>query len=221
MSRTALIAGASGLVGSHCLRLLLAEPAYDRVVALGRRRVALTHAKLHQQIVDFARLADIAEPPRIDDAFCCLGTTMRRAGSRGAFRRVDLTYVHELARFAVRGGAMRFLLVSSMGADPGARNFYTRVKGEAEAAVRATVGPGALLFRPSLLMGRRAEVRMGERAGIALSRALGFLFVGPLRRYRPIAAETVARAMLRVALEGHGGPRVYRSDEIAALGASR
>jgi uncharacterized protein YbjT (DUF2867 family) len=219
MTRTALIAGATGLVGGHCLRLLLDEPAYTRVIALGRRAPHRPHPKLEQRVVDFARLSALADPPPADDAFCCLGTTLRRAGSREAFRRVDLTYVREFTRFAVERGAQRVLLVSALGADPGARNFYSRVKGEAEIAVREVAGAGAHLFRPSLLVGQRAEVRLGERAGIALSRALRFLFVGPLRRYVPIAAESVARAMVRVALDGRSGPRAYRSDEIATLGA--
>jgi uncharacterized protein YbjT (DUF2867 family) len=139
--------------------------------------------------------------------------------ARRPARRDLAEEVREFTRFAVERGAQRVLLVSALGADPGARNFYSRVKGEAEIAVREVAGAGAHLFRPSLLVGQRAEVRLGERAGIALSRALRFLFVGPLRRYVPIAAESVARAMVRVALDGRAGPRAYRSDEIATLGA--
>jgi uncharacterized protein YbjT (DUF2867 family) len=217
VGRTALIAGASGLVGSHCLRLLLDEPAYERVIALARRALPLEHPKLEQRVVDFDRLANLPDPARADDAYCCLGSTIRRAGSQQAFRRVDLTYVVDFARLATRGGGARFLLISALGADPRSRVFYSRVKGEAEAAVRQVMGAGTYIFRPSLLTGARTEVRLGERIGIPLARAVSFVLVGPLRPYRPIAAETVARAMVRVALEGGPGPRVYRSDQIVRL----
>jgi len=120
-ARSALVAGASGLVGSHVLRLLLAEPAYERVTALVRRELPQRHPNLVQRVVDFDRLAELGDFPRVDDVFCCLGSTIRRAGSQEAFRRVDFTYVHALARVASRHRAARFLLVSSLGAAPGSR----------------------------------------------------------------------------------------------------
>ena len=217
MSRTALLAGASGLVGSHALRLLLAEPRYERVTTLVRRGLPLEQPRLEQRVIDFDRLAQLVDFPRVDDVFCCLGTTMRRAGSREAFRQVDFTYVVELARMAARHRAARFLVVSALGADPQSRIFYNRVKGEMETAVRRELAD-VHVFRPSLLTGERGESRPAERAGITLFGALAVLLVGPLRRYRPVAAEAVARAMVRVALERTPGPRVYLSDEIARLG---
>ena len=220
-SRAALVAGASGLVGSHCLRLLLAEPAYQRVTALVRRELPLRHPKLVQRVVDFDRLAELGDFPRVDDVFCCLGSTIRRAGSQEAFRRVDFTYVHELAHVASRYRAARFLLVSSLGADPRSRVFYSRVKGEVEEAVRRVAFEGVHVFRPSLLTGTRTEPRLGERIGIVVAAVLSPLMIGPLRPYRPIRAETVARAMIRVALEGQRGTHVYRSDEIARLATRR
>lgn len=220
-ARTALVAGASGLVGSHVLRLLLAEPAYERVTALVRRELPQRHPKLVQRVADFDRLAELGDFPRVDDVFCCLGSTIRRAGSQEAFRRVDFTYVHALARLASRHRAARFLLVSSLGADPRSRVFYSRVKGEVEEAVRRVPFESVHVFRPSLLTGERAEHRLGERVGIVVAAILSPLLIGPLRPYRPISAETVARAMIRVALEGRRGTHVYRSDEIARLGAHR
>ena len=219
--RTALLAGATGLVGGHCLELLLEDDAWEQVVVLGRREIGTTHRKLVQRVVDFDRLAELGDVPRVDDVFCCLGTTMKRAGSEAAFRRVDLTYVHELARLASRQRAGQFLLVSALGADPHSRVFYYRVKGEVEEAVRKLPFDGVHIFRPSLLLGERRESRPGERLAILAGRALGFMFVGPLGRYRPIAARAVAAAMIRIAKDAARGVHVYESDRIRALAATR
>src|SRR6266705_3587657 len=193
-SRTALVAGASGLVGSRVLRLLLEDPAYARVTVLARRELPLSHKKLEQRVVSFDRLAQIADFPRVHDVFCCLGTTMKQAGSPDAFRKVDFTYVVELARVAVRHRASQFLVVTAVGADPQSRILYSRVKGEAEEAVRRLQFEGMQIFRPSMLV--------------------AWAFVGPLSRYRPIKAETVARAMVRVAREAPRGTHVYESEDI-------
>ena len=217
-SRTALVAGGSGLVGGHVLRQLLEDPDYDRVTALTRRNLALTHKKLVQRVVDFDQLALVGDFPRVHDVFCCLGTTIRQAGSQDAFRKVDLTYVAELGRMAVRHRASQFLLVTALGADPSSRMFYNRVKGEAEAAVRRLQFDGIQIFRPSLLLGARAQRRPAEWIAQVLSPLLGWMLVGPLARYRPIKAATVARAMVRIAREAPRGPHVYESDAIRRLG---
>ena len=218
-SRTALVAGASGLVGSRVLRLLLEDPAYARVTVLARRELPLSHKKLEQRVVSFDRLAQIADFPRVHDVFCCLGTTMKQAGSPAAFRRVDCTYVVELARVAVRHRASQFLVVTALGADPRSRIFYGRVKGEAEEALRRLQFEGIQIFRPSWLVGARAKGRPIERMAGLLSPLVAWAFVGPLARYRPIKAEAVARAMVRVAREAPPGTRIYESEEIGRLGA--
>jgi uncharacterized protein YbjT (DUF2867 family) len=221
MSRTALVAGASGLVGGHLLQLLLADGAYARVVTLARRDLAVRHAKLEQRVVDFGTLDAFADMPRTDDVFCCLGTTIKAAGSRAAFRRVDHDYVLGLARAGLRAGARQFLLVSALGADPASRIFYSRVKGETEAALRQLPYEGIQIFRPSFLMGDRAEVRLAERLGIPLARALAPLLVGRLRRYRPIHAAAVGRAMVQIAKEAPRGPNVFEYDGVIAAALSR
>ena len=212
--RTALLAGASGLVGGHCLRLLLAEPTYGRVIALGRRALPLQHPKLEQKLVDFAHIADLV--PRVDDVYCCLGTTIKKAGSQAAFRRVDHDYVVALAQAAKQAGARRFLLVSSLGANSRSRIFYSRVKGEAERDVSAVPFKAVHIFRPSLLLGERAESRPLERLGSVAFGALAPLLAGPLRPYRAIPAETVARAMVRAALGEATGVRIHYYDEMTA-----
>ncbi|HEX9704264.1 MAG TPA: oxidoreductase [Gemmatimonadales bacterium] len=216
--RTALVAGATGLVGGHILRLLLEDAAYERVTALVRRGLPVSHRKLVQREIDFDLLRDLAATSRVNDVFCALGTTMRQAGSRDAFYKVDFTYVTELARLASNQRASQFLMVSSLGANPRSRVFYNRVKGEAEEAVQRLRFDAIHLFRPSLLVGDRKEFRPAERLGIVLARLVTPVLVGPLRPYRPIHAETVARAMVRAAREGRRGVHVYRSDKIQALG---
>jgi len=217
VARTALVAGASGLVGSHLLRLLLESPAYDRVTVLVRRELPLAHKKLTQRLIDFDRLAQVADFPRVHDVFCCLGTTRKQAGSPDAFRKVDFTYVVELARMAVRHRATQFLVVTSLGADPRSRVFYSRVKGETEAAVRRLQFDGILIFRPSLLLGLRSERRPAEWLAAVASPLVSWALVGPLARYRPIRAAAVARAMVRVAGEAPRGAHVYESSEIRRL----
>jgi uncharacterized protein YbjT (DUF2867 family) len=219
VAKTALLAGASGLVGTQCLTRLLAAPAYDRVVALVRRPLPQTDPKLEQRITDFDRLGAAGQPfPTADDVFCCLGTTMKRAGSEEAFRKVDFTMVVALAAQALQHGAHQFLLVSSLGANPRSRIFYNRVKGETEAAVGRLPFEGRQIFRPSLLAGDRPEHRPAERAGLVVMRAIAPAMIGPLSRFRPIEAGVVAGAMIEVARRAPKGLNLYESEAIARLG---
>jgi uncharacterized protein YbjT (DUF2867 family) len=217
---TAFIAGASGLVGRSLLDQLLAAPEYDRVVALGRRKLEdVSHARLQQVTVDFAALDGAVADLPCDDAFCCLGTTIRRAGSREAFRAVDHAAVLAFAWAAKRLGARRFFVVTALGADPESRVFYNRVKGETEMALEVLGFETLAIFRPSLLIGKRRELRPGERVMIPVFWLAEPLLVGRLRKYRAIRAEVVARAMLRCSFgRGGQGLLVFPSDEIQDLG---
>ena len=210
MPRTALLAGASGLIGSFLLRRLLDSSAYARVTVWARRPLQASHLKLTVEIVDFAQIED--RRVQAEDVFCCLGTTIKQAGTREAFRRVDHDYPVALARAAARDGVQRFLVVSALGANPRSGVFYNRVKGDMEAAVRAAGIPKTSLFRPSLLAGPRAEERMGEKIGLVVGSVLGPL----LGKYRPIHGDIVAAAMLKAAAEALPG-LVYESNEIRAL----
>ncbi len=216
--RTALVAGGTGLVGGHCLTQLLDVPAYDRVIAIGRRELHRQHPKLEQRLIDFDRLGAVGtEFPAADDVFCCLGTTMKRAGSQEAFRQVDFVYVVGLASQALQHGAKQFLLVSAVGANPKSPMFYSQVKGEAEEAVTRLPFAGRYVVRPSLLAGDRPEHRPAERFGLAVASGVSLALVGPLRKYRPIRAATVAKAMVRLAIQAPGGVRIYESDEVEQL----
>lgn len=215
---TAAVLGGTGLVGSELLELLLGDPRYERVVAIGRRKLKRRHPKLSSEKIDFERMQDFAHLFRADDVFCSLGTTLAAAGSADGFRRVDHDYVVEAARLAAEQQAEQFLLVSALGADPSSRVFYNRVKGEAETAVKHCPFRALWILRPSLLRGDRAEVRMGEKLADLASRPLSFMFVGPLRRYRPVEARDVATALVKLAAaEGTGG--VIESEEIPAIAA--
>lgn len=216
MSRTAAVVGATGLVGGRCLARLLDDPAWVRVRVLTRRPTGVAHPKLEETVdpLDPDRLAQASAALACDDLFCCLGTTIKAAGSRAAFRRVDHDLVVAVARLARQGGARRAALVSSVGADPRSWSFYLRTKGEAEREVAVAGFECLELLRPSFLVGQRAERRPGEALGVAASSALAGLLVGPTRRYRPIEADLVAAAMI-TALK-RGAPGVHRR-EFAAL----
>ncbi len=209
MQRTALLAGATGLIGSALLPLLLADARYAKVVAVGRRPVALAHPKLVQVVTELSELKAVRPQLVADDVFCCLGTTRRQAGSKEVFYQVDFSYVVALAALAASNFTEQFLVVSSLGADASSRVYYSRVKGEMEDAVRALPFRALHIFRPSLLLGERARPRLGERlaeAALALARPL---LRGGWAKYRPVAAGAVARAMLQAAKSDATGVQIH------------
>lgn len=218
---TALIAGATGLVGSAIARELAGRLGF-RATALVRRPAPALPAAIEQIVCDFARLDDLAPVPGVSTVFCALGTTIAKAGSKDAFRAVDYDAVLALGRFGKRSGARRFLLVSSVGASLWSANFYLRVKAETERDLAALEYDSLDIFRPSFLLGRREEARAGEAAGIAMARMIGPLLAGPLEKYRAIEAATVARAMVEAAVRADGRPRssapaIHHYREMVAL----
>lgn len=214
--RTALLVGATGLVGGHCLERLLAEPAYTTVTVLARRSSGHREKRLDERVVDFGALT-AADVPPVDDVYCALGTTMAKAGSKEAFRLVDHDHVLTVAELARAAGATRFALVSSIGADPDARAFYLRVKGETERDLGGLGYDCLEVFRPSGLLGERVDRRLAEKLSIPLLRVVSGALVGPLRPYRAVGAGTVARAMVAALLAGEKGIRVRTHDDIQAL----
>jgi uncharacterized protein YbjT (DUF2867 family) len=218
--RRAIVAGASGLVGGHLVRRLLADETWSAVTLLVRRELPLAHPKLTQRVVDFT---DLPRLSAADDLFCALGTTIAKAGSREAFRAVDFDAVVGFAQAGLRAGAKQILLVSSLGADYAARTFYSRVKGETERAVATLPFDSVQIFRPSLLLGERSELRRGERLAAVLLKPLTWFAPGPLARLRPIAADTVAAAMVEVARTAGRSVAIYQSEgirQVAEDGAS-
>ena len=199
--RTAVVAGATGLVGRELIIRLLRARRYARVVALTRRPLTLTDSRLAVVDAAYDRLPTLLSPVTGEDApvdvFCCLGTTIRAAGSEQAFRRVDHDYVLALGRWARTVRAHRMVVISSLGADAGSRVFYNRVKGEMERDLAALGLASLVIVRPSLLAGEREEFRVGERLALIATRPLRALLPA---RVRPIAAADVAQSMLNAAL---------------------
>lgn len=216
-NRNALLTGATGLIGSHCLEMLLSSTAYERVITLSRRPPEIDHEKLDHHVVSFDRLVDYRKFIIGQDVFCCLGTTMKKAGSKEAFRKVDFSYPFEVARYALENGAEQYLLVSSIGADKHSVAFYSRVKGKVEEAIGNLPYDGVHIFRPSLLKGDRQEQRRGEQMVDAIFTKFDFLWCGPLKDLRPIEARTVAAAMIAAALGPARGLNVYSPSEIRML----
>jgi uncharacterized protein YbjT (DUF2867 family) len=208
--RQVLLAGATGLVGGECLDLLAADGTVSGITALVRRpprestRLA---GKVRFAKADFDHLDRQAELFSVDQVICALGTTIKRAGTREAFRRVDFGYPLAIARLALAQGARHFLLVTALGADPKARVFYSRVKGELEEAVLALGYPAVTIVRPSLLLGTRDEFRLGEEVAKRLAWATP-------QKYRPVQARDVAAALVAAAREDRPGRHWIESVEI-------
>ncbi|MBB4127608.1 uncharacterized protein YbjT (DUF2867 family) [Xanthomonas translucens] len=206
-----LLAGATGLVGSHVLAQLLAAPECSAVVAPTRRALDVVHAKLDNPLVDFEQLPAQAPWWHADAAICALGTTMKQAGSREAFRRVDHAYPLTIARLARQHGANAFALNSALGADPRSRVFYNRVKGELERDLQALGYPSLALVRPGLIGGARAQPRAAERLAGTLLHVLGPLLPP---RYRINPAGRVAAALVDSALRPQPGCHVIGSERL-------
>lgn len=211
--RSVMLLGATGLVGSEILSLLRGDPGVDRIVVLARRPFnAPADSRIQLEVVDFDSLASRADLFSVDQIFCALGTTIKQAGSQAAFRRVDLEYPLVAARLGVEHGATHFLVVTAVGASATSRVFYSRVKGELEDALRTLAYRSITIARPSLLLGDRAEHRLGEELG----KRFGWLAPG---RYRPVSARAVAVALVTAAREDLPGMRIIESEEIRRLAA--
>jgi uncharacterized protein YbjT (DUF2867 family) len=206
--RVALVAGGTGLVGSQLLQLLVSDSRYDKVKCLTRRAVPVSHPKIETIITDGSNLKDFSEELKADDVFCCLGTTMKKAKSKEAFKKVDFDYPLSMATIAKEKGAAQFLLISSLGADAKSSVFYNRVKGEVEQSITATGFKALHIFRPSLLLGARSEERSGEDGAKLFFKIFGFLVPA---KYKAIDAGKVARAMLAMAKNESEGKFIHES----------
>lgn len=217
-NHSALIVGATGLVGSYLLNKLCEDPYYYTVYVLTRRPLTHQYEKVKEVIINFDELNE-ADIPEVDDVFCCLGTTMKKAGSKSAFRKVDYHYPVRIARLAHKKGAKQFFLVSAMGADKESLFFYNRIKGEVEESVAKVGFPAIHILRPSMLLGQREEKRVGEKIGQVVMQGMAPVMIGALKKYRPIEGNAVAQAMLNVAKKDLHGPYIFESDKIKVLAA--
>lgn len=209
--KTAIIAGASGLIGSSLYKMLLEAPQYDCVHLLVRKNIDVVHPKLVQHVVDFEKLHDQPIEFQVDDAFCTLGTTITKAGSKTAFIRVDHDYVISFAEIALAAGASGFYLVSSMGANPASNIFYNKVKGLVEEDLKMLEFPRLGIFRPSLLLGPRVEKRSGEKFASWMMKALDFMIPA---KYKAIHVDQVALRMVEAASRSEKEIFVFESDKL-------
>jgi uncharacterized protein YbjT (DUF2867 family) len=217
MAIKAIIAGASGLIGSNLLNILLQQPEYDEVLILVRKELPIQHEKLTQLIINFDRLANYSKAITGHAVFCCLGSTRKKTPDLNDYRKVDHDYPLQLAQIAYKNGISQYHLVSAIGANAGSSNFYTKMKGEVEEDIKKIGLPGLYIYQPSFLTGERKENRLAERLLSPIMKVINPLLIGNLKKYRSIPAATVAMAMYKQSLKNEEGSFIYPSDKIKQL----
>lgn len=217
--QTAVVIGATGLIGGHVVEELLADEHFDKVVVLVRKEYALQHPRLIVRIVDFNNPADYKNKLGTGNAiFSCIGTTQKKVnGDRDAYKKIDFDIPVTAAKFGKEAGFDTFLLVSAVGANAKSSNFYLRLKGEVDEAVSSFGINAVHIFRPSMLLGKRGEYRFGEKLMQAVMKGIDFMFIRSMRKYKSIQATTVAKAMVAAAKNSQPGDHVYQYDEMMAL----
>ncbi len=211
---TVLILGATGLVGAKCVQHSLADTRIERVIAVTRRPMDISHPKLTNLIVDYEHLEDYAIEMQADAVLSALGTTLKQAGSPSKFRRVDYDYQLRTAEIAKKNGTKTFVLLSSGGADARSLLLYTKVKGEIEDAIAKLGFDRLAILRPSLLLGERQGHRPAEAMATWVSDKLSFVFTGALKRFKPIEGDIVAKAMINAVQKPYTGVRLVENLEI-------
>ena len=217
MHQTAVVLGATGLTGSSLVTLLLHDNRFSKVKVLLRKPTLKQRPGLEPIIVDFDDQESLTAALQGDVVFCCIGTTIAKAGSQEKFREVDFNIPLRCAVIAHQNNIPQFVLMSSIGANINSRNFYQRTKGEIERAIEALGFPALQIFRPSVLLGRRQELRLGELIVALLIPVFYFFLQGSWRKYRPIKAVNVAKAMINAVINTPSGTHVYESDAIKEL----
>lgn len=211
--KTALLAGATGLVGSCVLDVLVASDQYQTIHVAGRTAPKQQSSKIIFHRMELDELASLSVDA-VDDVFCALGTTIKKAGSQQAFRAVDFDAVVELGQWAKRVQAKHFAVVSSIGANARSNNFYLRTKGQMEHRLKQLGLESLVIVRPSLLQGKRNEFRMAEKMGEYIFKVFGPLMVGALKKYRPITAQKVANAMVALCESKFGDIYIEESNDL-------
>lgn len=201
MKKKALLIGASGLVGSLCLKRLLEDDYYSSIIVLSRKNLDLRDEKLFVYITSFENIEDTCKDIKVDDIFSCLGTTIKKAGSKEEFYKVDHSYVLNTAKILLKNGAKQFLLVSSLGANSSSSFFYNKVKGNIEDDLIKLKFGSLKIFRPSVLLGERKEKRLAEDIFKIISENLSFLFISKLKKYKGTKAKDLVSCMIKTAKE--------------------
>ena len=215
--KTALIIGSTGLIGSTLLKQLLNNKEYSKVIAFSKRKTGVQHPKFTEEIIDFDKPESYESLVKGDDFFCTIGTTIKKAGSKEVFKKVDFEYPKQFATIALKNGVKQFLIISSMGADKDSNSFYLKTKGSIEDFLKQSAFESVAVLRPSILLGNRDEFRLGEKIGGFVMKAFSFLLVGKLKNYKPIESATVAKALEIIALKNTTGFTVYNSAAIEEI----
>jgi len=214
MARRAIIIGASGLIGSKLLNLLLDSRDYDGVVSLARKKLQKNHAKLKQEIVKFDQPETYLKFVAGDVLFCCLGTTQKQTPDKEEYYKIDHDYPVNMARAALDNGVKEFHFVSAIGADVTSSNFYLKTKGEAERDLKKVGLRTLLIYQPSLLTGRTRKKRLGERVFAVIMKVINPFLMGGLKKYKSIEGAAVASAIYNQSLKDKKGVFVYTTDKI-------
>lgn len=212
INKKAIVLGATGLVGSHVLNMLLDDERYSTVKVFHRRLTGIKHNKLEEHVIDFDNIGTWSDQLTGDELYSAIGTTIKKAGSKEAQYKIDVTYPFEAAKAAAANGLKKYSLVSSAGADKKSGLFYLRIKGELDDAVSELPFDRITIMRPSILDGDRKEIRPGERFGLAAMRIAGK--IPCLKKYRPIPAEQVARAMIKSLQADADGCFIFEPNEV-------
>mgnify|MGYP002868559259 FL=1 len=212
--RTALVVGGTGLVGGHLVDQLVRSDDYSVITVLVRQASFDSSPRLKEKVFDFKDEKSLTHLEPAQHVFCCLGTTIKKAGSKQAFRFVDCELPTRFAKWAELNKAESFSIVTSMGADSSSKIFYNKVKGEVEQKIKGCLVPRVQIFRPSLIMGGRNEFRLGEKLGKALFSILNPLMIGAAKKYRGIHAESIARGMIYYLDNLQEGVHIVESDKI-------
>lgn len=210
----AIIAGSTGLVGSYLLKQVLDDSDFSKVILLTRKEKDASNGKVSDKVVNFDELDKYSFDEQVDVAYCCLGTTMKKAGSKEAFLKVDYAYCLEFAKLVKKMGGKKFVLISSLGADAKSSNFYLKTKRQIEEAIDGLGFETFIIMRPSMLLGDRKENRLGESIGKSLMTSLDFLIAGPFKKYKAIHGKTVALAMIKASKDNLEGRVIFESDKI-------
>lgn len=215
--RKALILGATGLIGESLLEQLLIQNDYTQVTILSRRKIPNDHPKLIQVICELGDMDRYREAFKVDDIYCCLGTTIKKAGTKEQFKKVDYGYPINAAKIGCSSHARQFIIVSAMGAKVSSTIFYNQVKGKLEEDLKTIPFSSIQIFRPSLLLGERKEFRFGEKLAEWLFKPFSKWDPAWMRKYSPVRARVVAKAMIRTALKGEEGVHIYESSKIKLI----
>jgi uncharacterized protein YbjT (DUF2867 family) len=216
-TKVAVLFGASGLIGNCCIRRLLVHQAYDKIISIGRNPIKVTHPKLIHYEVDMSHIDNFRHLMRGDDLYICLGTTMKKAGSKEAFYEVDHNLIFNIAKTGSLQNMNQLIFVSSIGADSRSLVYYLKVKGELEEDVRRLPYWGIHIMRPSVLLGQREEKRTAEKLAGQLSKGLQYFSGSILGDIAPVEADDVAKAMVQAAQSLEQGTHIHHGSEIVKL----